>query len=63
LTNLLTFLHLLQPPPDALVGPTDDIYAGDFVRSSLLEFVQGAEGVDAEGVCAAEENAERVVVF
>jgi hypothetical protein len=25
--------------------------------------VQGAEGVDAEGVCAAEEDAERVVVF
>jgi len=59
----LTFLQFLQSPPNALIWPTDDIYARDLVRSLLLEFVQGAERVDAEGVCAAEEDAERVMVF
>jgi hypothetical protein len=61
--GLLAFLQFLQPPPNALVRSTDDIYTGDFVWSFLLEFVQGAEGVDAEGVCATEEDAEGVVVF
>ena len=59
----LTFLQFLQPPTNAFIWPADDVYAGDLVRSFLLEFVQGAEGVDAEGVCAAEEDAERVMVF
>jgi hypothetical protein len=59
----LTFLQFLQPPPNTLVRPADDIYARDLVRPFLLEFVQGAQGVDAEGVCAAEEDPEWGMVF
>lgn len=59
----LTFLNFFQSPPDAFIRSADDVYARDFVRSFLLEVVQGAEGVDAEGVCAAEEDTERFMVF
>jgi hypothetical protein len=32
-------LQFLQPATDAFIWPADDVYAGDFVWSFLLEFV------------------------
>jgi hypothetical protein len=52
-----TLLDLLQTTTHALIWSTDDIYACDFFWVCLLQFVQCAERIDAEGVCATEQHA------
>lgn len=52
-----TFLDLLQATTHTLVWPADHIYAFDLFWVCLLQFVQCAERIDAEGVCAAEQHA------
>lgn len=54
--DIRTLLDLLQTTTHALIWSTDNIYACDFFWVCLLQFVQGAEGVDAEGVCATEQH-------
>ena len=61
--DVQTFLDLLQTTAHALVWSTDYIYACDFSWVCLLQFVQGAEGVDAEGVCATEQHTQRLMLL
>lgn len=61
--GLRTFLDLLEAAADAGVGFADDVDAGDFVWAAFVEVVKGVEGGDAEGVGAAEEDAEGLMGF
>lgn len=54
--SLRTFLNLLEATTDTFVWPADDVYAFNFLWVGLLQPVECAQGVYAEGVCAAEED-------
>ena len=54
--DIRTLLDLLQATTHALVWPADYIYACDFFWVCLLQFMQCAERIDAEGVCTAEQH-------
>ena len=58
-----TFLDLLKTSTNSLVWPADNIYVGNLLGLVDLQPAQGAQRVDAECICAAEEDAQGVMLF